>query len=76
MDMFQQTAYNRLARCEDLDDASQPASEENHTKSVSEPLKKPHLPPNHGHGELRLTPEGGWHMVLLKVKKVEIGNSG
>ncbi len=33
-----------------------------------------HLPPNCGHGDPSLTPEGGRHMVLRK-DKVEIGNS-
>ena len=36
---------------------------------------EPRLPPNRGHGDLRLTQECGWHMVLRK-DKVEIGNSG
>ena len=34
-----------------------------------------HLPLNCGHGDPRLTPEGGGHMVLHD-DKVEIGNSG
>jgi hypothetical protein len=36
---------------------------------------EPHLPPNCGHGEPSLTPEGGWHMVLRR-DSVEIVNSG
>jgi hypothetical protein len=27
---------------------------------------EPHLPPNCVHGDPRLTPEGGWHIVLRK----------
>ncbi len=35
----------------------------------------PRLPPNRGQGDLRLTREGGWPMVLRK-DQVQIGNSG
>jgi hypothetical protein len=34
-----------------------------------------HWPPNRGQGDLRLTPEGGWPMVLRN-DKVEIKNPG
>lgn len=36
---------------------------------------EPRLLPNYGQGDLRLTPDGGQHMVLGK-DKVEIGHSG
>lgn len=35
---------------------------------------EPHLPPNCGHGDPSLTPEGGGHTVVRK-DEVEIGNS-
>ena len=34
-------------------------------------LPQPRFPSNRTHGEMRLTPKGGWHMVLHKVR-VEI----
>jgi hypothetical protein len=39
------------------------------------PLQPQELPPNRGRGDLKLTREGDWQMVLHK-DKVEIGNSG
>ncbi len=47
------------------------------TTPSAELPNEPRLLPNHGQGDLRLTREGGWRMVLRKDKdKVEIGNSG
>jgi hypothetical protein len=40
--------------------------------------KRARLPPNRSQGDLRLTGEGDWHMVLRKTKlnSAELGNSG